>query len=526
MPDGVRPQAKGYSGAGASLTKRALKGFKARSGSPNEDINWNNYTLRQRGRMLYMASPLATSAINTNRTKVIGVGLSLKSAVNRNILGLSPEAARDWQKHTEAEFHLWADRKQNCDAVGVNNFEGLQQLALVSWLMSGDVFCVFKRRAVTPACPYSLRIHLVEADRVSTPESIGGIGYPGITDGRNPDNGNKIFDGVEVDSDSMITAYHIRNTYPWQITGEPTVWTRVEAYGKTGLPNILHVMNSERCDQYRGVTYLAQIIEPLLQLNRYTESALMMALVQSFYTAWIITKTDPAEMPFNSTGDIVGDTGENPVRDSVANSPNEYEQGPGEVFHLKENEDIKFGNPAMPVTGFDAFVKTFSKLIGAGLGIPYDVLVKEYNSSYSSARAALLDAWEDFRTRRKWFIDDFCQPVYEVWLSEAVARGRIKAPGFFGDPLVRNAWCGARWIGPVQGSIDPLKEAKAAVLQIQNALKTHEEVAMEMSGGDWEENVEQLARENELLTAAGGGSIQMTVDPNEKEEDGEEGGKE
>ena len=129
MPDGVRPQAKGYSGAGASLTKRALKGFKARSGSPNEDINWNNYTLRQRGRMLYMASPLATSAINTNRTKVIGVGLSLKSAVNRNILGLSPEAARDWQKHTEAEFHLWADRKQNCDAVGVNNFEGLQQLA-------------------------------------------------------------------------------------------------------------------------------------------------------------------------------------------------------------------------------------------------------------------------------------------------------------------------------------------------------------------------------------------------------------
>ena len=180
----------------------------------------------------------------------------------------------------------------------------------------------------------------------------------------------------------------------------------------------------------------------------------------------------------------------------------------------------------MPVTGFDAFVKTFSKLIGAGLGIPYDVLVKEYNSSYSSARAALLDAWEDFRTRRKWFIDDFCQPVYEVWLSEAVARGRIKAPGFFGDPLVRNAWCGARWIGPVQGSIDPLKEAKAAVLQIQNALKTHEQVTMEMSGGDWEENVEQLARENELLTAAGGGSIQMTVDPNEKEEDGEEGGKE
>ena len=39
------------------------------------------------------------------------------------------------------------------------------------------------------------------------------------------------------------------------------------AYGeKTGLPNILQVMDSERPDQYRGVPYLAPVIEPLLQL--------------------------------------------------------------------------------------------------------------------------------------------------------------------------------------------------------------------------------------------------------------------
>ncbi len=37
-----------------------------------------------------------------------------------------------------------------------------------------------------------------------------------------------------------------------------------------------------------------------------------------------------------------------------------------------------------------------------------------------------MDAWEDFRMRRKWFVDDFCQPVYEVWLAEAVARGVSK----------------------------------------------------------------------------------------------------
>ncbi len=176
----------------------------------------------------------------------------------------------------------------------------------------------------------------------------------------------------------------------------------------------------------------------------------------------------------------------------------------------------------MPVASFDTFVKTFCKLVGAGLGIPYDVLVKEYNSSYSAARAALLDAWEEFRMRRKWFVDDFCQPVYEIWLAEAVARGRVIAPGFFDDPLIRAAWCSAQWIGPVQGSLDPLKEATAAVLKIQHGLKTHEQATMEDSGGDWNVNVEQLASENEKLTAAGGGSaVQVTVKPDDEEKEGE-----
>lgn len=535
LPDGVKPQAKGYSEAGASLTRRAMKGFTPSSGSPNEDINWNNSTLRQRGRMLYMSAPLATSAINTNRTKVIGVGLTLKASVNRDLLGMTQKEAKEWEQRTEAEFRLWSSRKQHCDAIGMNNFDSLQQLALSAWLMSGDVFPLFKRYKPIPTCPYSLRIHLIEADRVSTPtEYRSAVGSAGMTDGKNPNTGNHIYDGVEIDSNGMVVAYHIRSTYPGQITSEPVKWTRVEAYGKRlRLPNILHVMSSERPDQYRGVTYLAPVIEQLLQMRRYTESELMAALVQSFFTAWIVTHTDPSGIPINEVGSgtIAGVPSENPGDGSsingegISDDPNEHELGPGTVIHLEDGEDVRFGSPNIPSTGFDAFVKTFCKLIGAGLGIPYDVLIKEYNSSYSSARAALLDAWEDFRMRRKWFVDSFCQPVYEMWLAEAVARGRIKAPGFFGDPLLRDAWFGARWIGPVQGSLDPLKEAKAAILQIQHALKTHEQVARETGGGDWYENVELLTAENALLSAASGGSGQMTVDPNEPDvPDEQEGG--
>lgn len=519
------PKVKGYSEAGASHTRRALKSFFPRSGSPNEDIDWNNYTLRQRGRLLYMASPVATSAINTNRTKVVGTGLTLKSSIDRDILGLSPEAAKKWQQKTEAEFRVWAEKKQNCDATGVNNFEGLQQLALKSWLMSGDVFALFKRYEPTPVNPYSLRIHLIEADRVSTPSDYGSTVTPSprITDGENPDTKNRIYDGVEIDANGNIVAYYIRNTYPGQITGQKTEWTRVEAYGrKTGLPNILQIMDSERPEQYRGVTYLAQVIEPLLQLRRYTESELMAALVQSFFTAWVKTKTDTSEMPFDETGpgDVVGFSGDEP--ENISESDSEYEMGPGTVLHLEEDEEVVFGNPNIPTPGFESFTKTVCRLVGAALEIPYEVLIKEFNSSYSASRAALLEAWEAFKMRRKWFVDDFCQPVYEVWLAEAVALGRIKAPGFFDDPLIRAAWCGARWIGPVQGQLDPTKEAKAAIMVVDRGFKSHEQVTREMGGEDWEENVEQLARENELLKNAGGGNY-MTSLAEKDSEGGKEG---
>ena len=303
LPDSARPQASGYSEAGASRIRRALRGFTPRSTAPSEDIDQNNYTLRQRGRMLYMSNPVATSAINTNRTKVVGVGLVLKSSIDHETLGLSPQQAKAWQKHTEREFALWAKDKAACDAAGMNDFTGLQQLAIISWLMSGDVFALFQRRKADRMRPYTLRIHLIEADRVRTPSTMGG---EFLTTGKNPGSGNHIFDGIEVDSAGMVTAYYIHNTYPWQYSAEPEEYQRIEAYGaKTGLPNILHIMNAERCDQYRGVTYLAQVIEPLLQLNRYERSALTAAMIQCFFTAWVTTEAGADELPFKDRKSVV-----------------------------------------------------------------------------------------------------------------------------------------------------------------------------------------------------------------------------
>lgn len=509
------PQASGYSEAGASYKRRALRAFFPNSNSPSSDIHDNADILRQRSRMLYMSAPVATSAINTNRTKIVGTGLTLKATVDRNVLGLSPEKAKEWQSKTEAEFRLWAENRRSCDAMGLNDFYGLQQLALKSWLMSGDVFAVVKICDPDKLHPYGLRLHLVEADRVSTPDKLGGmLDGLGYTEGTNPNTGNKIYDGVEVDSSGMIVAYHVRNTYPHEWRNDITKWQRVEAVGATtGLPQILHIMESERPDQYRGVPLIAPIIEPLLQLRRYTESELLAALVQSFFTAWIVTDTPKNAIPFDETGsgDLGGVPVDNPKANNASHSPNEYEMGPGTVAHLGKGEDIKFGNPNIPTAGFDTFVKTLCKLMGGAIEMPYELLLKEFNASYSASRASLLEAWEGIKMRRAWLVGSFCQPVYEIWLSEAVARGRVIAPGFFDDPLLRAAWCGARWIGPVQGTLDPKKEVEAAILQVHHGFRTHEQVARELGGGDWEENVEQLKRENEMLKAAGVEKVEETT---------------
>lgn len=488
-----RPQNKGYSQSGASSTRRAMKGFLASSGAPHEDIDDNNHKLRQRARALYMAAPIATSAIKTNRTNVIGIGLIPKSRINRSVLGMSQEQADAWQDRTMQEFSLWANSKRACDAIGVNDFYGMQQLALSSWLISGDVFALVKRYPVRTLAPYSLRLHLIEADRVATPVLDGIFQIPFQTMGT-AKNGNTIYDGVEVDKNGTIQAYHIRNTYPFERTIKDTKWVRVQAYGeRTDLPNILHIMDSERPEQYRGVSYLAQVIEPILQLRRYTESELVAAVVESFFTAFVLTEGNGDENPINEVG---GSQGE------ISREENEYEMGPGTVNFLKKGESVTFGDPKRPNSGFEMFTKAISEQIGSALEIPSDLLLKSFTKSYSASRAALLEAWKAFKMRRQWFVRDFCGPVYELWMDEAVARGRISAPGFFSDPVMRAAYLGCEWIGPSQGQLEPVKEINAEIAAIREGITTREQATIRLNGGQWDANVERLMRENEKLAQA------------------------
>lgn len=456
-----------------------------------------------------MGSPVATSAIRTNRTNVIGTGLVVKSAIDAELLGMTKEQAIEWQQNTEREFALWANNKQACDATGVNNFYGIQQLAFASNLLSGDVFVLMEHRKRTKLLPYGLRLHVIEADRVASPASGNHSLSFGYTSTRLP-NGNLCNDGVEIDSSGAIVAYHIRNGYPLEYSSEPVTFTRVQAYGrKTGLPNILHIMDTERPEQYRGVSYLAQVIEPLAQIKRYSDAELVAAVIQSFYTAFITTETNPDTIPFNEATP----RDEMDEEDDDDDYDNEYEMGPGQFNVLKPGESITLADPKRPSSTFQEFVHAISEEIGAALEVPVDLLLKEFNSSYSASRAALMEAWKAFKMRRVWFIDDFCNPVWELWMSEAVALGRIKAPGFFSDPAIRSAYLRCEWVGPAQGQLDPVKEINAEISAIEHGLTTHEAAAIRYNGSDWDANIERLTYENERLAEANKSQQPESVPP-------------
>lgn len=487
----------GYGNHGASHAKKSLIGWIANGRNADEDIVENIETLRARSRDLFMGSPLANGALKTIRTNVVGSGLALNSQIDARFLGMSDEAAREWERNTEREWRLWAD-SVNCDAERRNNFTQLQGLVLLSSLMNGDAFVSlpFIHRA---GCPYDLRVGLIEADRVCNPLPL-------------PADKN-ILGGVEVGAYGETVAYwiarHHPNTFPKNTAFKPQEWKRVLAFGpNTGRRNILHIMaDVERPAQRRGVPLLAPVIEALKQLSRYTEAELMAAVVAGMFTVFI--KSDSGQTPIA------------PMFDpgmQVDPDPDAYELGNGAVVSLAEGESIETANPGRPISGFDNFVMAICRQIGASLEIPYELLIKNFTASYSASRASLLEAWKMFKMRRKWLVGGFCQPVYEEWLMEAVLKGRIDAPGFLDDVAIRAAWSGAEWFGDAQGQLDPLKEAQAAKLRIDEDLSTREKEAAELTGMKYENIQTARAREEQLRRAAGLGAEQKTI-PNEGESD-------
>lgn len=473
----------GYTGAGYH---ERMAYWMPGNGDADADITMDLRDLRSRSRDLIRNSPIAAGAIETQVSHVIGTGLTLQARIDHEALGMTAEQATAVQKQFEREFKLWCE-STFCDAMGELNFYELQDLAFRTFLESGDGFTVLAGVS-RPEWPYKLALQIIEADRVSN------------KDNRSDDD--KMTQGIEKDARGAPIAVHIADRHPGTRKPSPgTKWTRVAIRGGSGRVNVIQLKRVTRPGQTRGVPALAPIIEKLKQLDRYS-TAEVDAAVNSAAQA-VFAKMDPEAFQ-----ELFSDEGQAAY---IANAQRwDGTLRSGAVVNLLPGESIDSPSLGRPNPNFDPFVSAVMRQIGMGLNIPYEVLTKHFQSSYSAARAALLDAWRTFKIRREWMASKWCQPIYEEFLAEAIAAGRINAPGFFADPGVRKAWCGASWHGDGPGAIDPEKEANAAEKRMNIGLTTLAEEIVAYDGGDWEQKHPQQVRERQ---AREDGNLSAPVNP-------------
>jgi len=470
----------GYTGG--STSRRSLSTWKPRELDADSAILPDLPTLRDRSSDLLRNSPLALGAINTACTNVVGTGLKLQSRLDREVIKLSEEEANAWESKTEREWRLWSE-SQDSDASRTLPFIYQQDLIFRKVLEDGDSF-ILMPHIKRNGNPYTLALQVIEGARICNENNVRDT--------------ETLAGGVEKDKAGAPILYHILDQHPGaMLYAKFRTWTKVPAFGeKTGLRNVIHLYKILRPGQSRGVPYLAPVIEMIKQLGRYSEAEVMRSVVSALFTVFLTQESSTA-------GGLLPMIGDAEVTAAKSSSDTDIKMGNGAIVGLRPGEKPEFADPSAPNPQFDAFVKSILQQIGVALEIPFEILIGHFSASYSASRAALLEAWRFFRGRRKWLSDNFNQLVYENFLWEAVAIGRISAPGFFNDPLLRKAYCGALWIGDAPSQIDPQKEVDAAEKRLELGLSTRDEETTNLTGGDFETNYPRIKKELEMMREIG-----------------------
>ncbi|MEX0745685.1 MAG: phage portal protein [Phycisphaeraceae bacterium] len=465
----------GYTGG--RRDRRGTRNWRPYEASADADILPDLPSLRARARDLARNTPIATGAIATAVTNVVGDGLQLQAAIDHEALGLSEEQADAWERQAEREWSLFCS---TADFTRVQVFDELQSLIFRASLESGDVFVVrrFRRDA---GDVYGTKVQVLEADRVSNPSRA--------------QDTDRIVAGVEVDTDGMPAAYHVSDRHPGGPRATAMKWQRVAARTAEGKQVVLHLYDRLRPEQTRGVPYLAPVIEHLKQLGDYSDAEVTAAVVSAMYTVFV--KSDASQQ----TTAIAGERPRGAGLDV-----NELQLGNGAILGLNPQESVEIANPARPNANFDPFVQAFLRQVGVALELPFELLIKHFTASYSASRAALEMAWQFFRRRRTWLARGLCEVVYAWCIEEAVALGRLDAPGFFDDPAVRQAYLWAEWRGPRRVSINPKQEAEADAIDLGMGVTTREQICIERTGGEFEDKHRQLAKEETMRREDGLGA--------------------
>lgn len=458
---------------GASTWSRDLVTWQPPRRSADADLLPNQNQLVGRSRDLERNSGIAKGGIQTVVDNVVGTGLRLNPNPNYLALGRSKAWADNWSREVRALWWSWAETTA-CDAADTLIFDQMTAQTLRAQLVNGDAF------AIALWLPgrsdgWATKMQTIDADRLSTPA------------GRS--ESTSLRGGVQMDEYGAPLGYWVRRSHP----GDYLVTGSLEGYGQwefvpkrnaIGRRVAIHCYDKERSGQSRGKPILSSVLSNFKGLDRYTAAEIQAAVINAM-VAMVI------ETPLDQSG-IEALFRDDKAEYLKARSEHAVAIESGSTLALFPGDKATAFAPSRPSNGFGAFQENVGRIIALAYDMPYELLFKDFTkANYSSMRAAMLEAWRSFNRRRDDLGTQWADPVYMLFLEEAINAGKVEGPDFYTMPY---AYARCAWIGPGRGWVDPVKEAQAAEIRIKTRISTYRDECAEQ-GRDWQEVMDQQATE-------------------------------
>lgn len=442
--------------------------------------NWNPFrhsrysesaerkTIQDRAEDLVANDPYAAGTVESMAVNVIGTGIRPQAKPNIKRLGISEEQADAYTASAEWAWKLWA---READASSCCTFADILFVNFRSILTYGE-FLNLQVTVDEPGRIFSTALQRVAPNRLRTPADL----MSDIT----------IREGVVLGGRGQPVSY-------WIADPDDGIMLRLTSKDFQNLPArrahrnvVYHRFFHRDPEQVRGKSILAPGMKSFRDLGDYLDFELVANIVTASFPVFIATD-NPEGIP--------GAEMLNGPKAEAGRSYSEYE--PGQVMYGRQGERPYVLESNRPGNNFGTFVERVLRGLSAATNMPYEVLAKDFSkTNYSSARAALLEAWRVYLLYRAGMVNWFCQPVYEQIMEEAYLRGMLEIPAGAPDFYEAKAeWCNAMWIGAARGHVDPVKEMAANKVALDENITTLSQIVSEQGGDDWEATMEQRSRE-------------------------------
>lgn len=436
-----------------------------------------------------------------HRNNVVGSLFRLNAKPNWRFLGLDETWAKEFAEEVENKFGLWAESFDNYpDAARRNTFTAGIRLAIGVYLAAGE-YLETVEWVRDPYQPFRTCFQAIELARLSNPPSLANTGR---TKG-----------GVTLNSYGAPIIYHIRRSLPsgFDRFEDSHKWASIPVRNRLGRLQVIHVMEQNRPAQTRGMSQLVAALKTMKTTQSFRDVTLQNAVVNASYAA-AITSELPTAQVFEALGG--GNVSEAIVNyaTSFLGAVSQYAQNARNmqvdgvrIPHLMPGTDLKLFPMGTPGGVGQDFESSLIRYIATALDVSFEQLSKDYReTNYSSARAGASETEKAMQARKRMVADRVASMRYALWLEEAISAGEItamprSAPDFY-DPMARDAYSRAVWIGASRGQIDELKESQAAALRLTRGLTTYEHELSRL-GFDWREVFAQRKVEKELMDELG-----------------------